>query len=351
MDYLRAISTLLVVCIHVAQGPLYSLEIGCDLWAVSNIIESFSMCAVPVFVMISGRIFLNSDKRIKDLWQQNINRIVKVLVFFLVIYSIFAHWVLKKSIEESIVWAIESPLWFLWMIIGLYMMIPFLKMICEKNLQYYFLSLWLMVNFIVPLAIEIINRVVPVLNSYLLYVIGHEMQIVIGYLKLDFFMGYSGYFLLGYVIDDVATTLGERRIIQKQWPKYLALCGILILGGVMLIAVIAERIAMSNQQISMEVYGNFTIGILIESIVFYGVLSLCVRGKEDRLLHRVIMSVSKYSFGIYLWHAIVLVSMNQLMGISIGSIWYIPIMVTSVAVISMVLSMLSKRIPLIGQWL
>ena len=88
-----------------------------------------------------------------------------------------------------------------------------------------------MVNFIVPLAIEIINRVVPVLNSYLLYVIGHEMQIVIGYLKLDFFMGYSGYFLLGYVIDDVATTLGERRIIQKQWPKYLALCGILILGG------------------------------------------------------------------------------------------------------------------------
>ena len=231
LDYLRAISTLLVVCIHVAQGPLYSLEIGCDLWAVSNIIESFSMCAVPVFVMISGRIFLNSDKRIKDLWQQNINRIVKVLVFFLVIYSIFAHWVLKISIEESIVWAIESPLWFLWMIIGLYMMIPFLKMICEKNLQYYFLSLWLMVNFIVPLAIEIINRVVPVLNSYLLYVIGHEMQIVIGYLKLDFFMGYSGYFLLGYVIDDVATTLGERRIIQKQWPKYLALCGILILGG------------------------------------------------------------------------------------------------------------------------
>ena len=111
--------------------------------AVFGIYSAVTWHAVPVFVMISGSLFLSREITIKELYRKYIFRIAAAFVFWSAVYAVRSY--LKEGSLFS-AWDLfvagNYHLWFLPMIIGLYMIVPFMKVIAESEvLTKYFLAL------------------------------------------------------------------------------------------------------------------------------------------------------------------------------------------------------------------
>ena len=105
---------------------------------VYNIISQIMYYAVPLFVMISGTLFLNPEKEItiKELYSKYIKKIVIALILFGVLYSFLELYfdtrvisldMLVKSFKNLITGDLWAHMWYIYLILGLYMITPLLK--------------------------------------------------------------------------------------------------------------------------------------------------------------------------------------------------------------------------------
>lgn len=62
LDILRIVSIAAVVIIHTASQYLGKLDVTSPYWEIFNFYDGIVRWAVPVFVMISGALFLNPAK-------------------------------------------------------------------------------------------------------------------------------------------------------------------------------------------------------------------------------------------------------------------------------------------------
>ena len=63
-DLLRILSAFSVVVLHVSSMYLMEYNVSTTDFKIANFINSISRFGVPIFVMISGAIFLSEDKKI-----------------------------------------------------------------------------------------------------------------------------------------------------------------------------------------------------------------------------------------------------------------------------------------------
>ena len=157
--------------------------------------------AVPMFVMISGSIFLNEGYpvTIKKMWVK-ILHIVLAMAFWTGVYCIFENsrgtsWNTIQSYIINGYW----HLWFIWLIAGLYMITPILREISKnRTASVYYILLFM-----------IFASVVPTLRYSILPNIGFSNnEVVNGMIKnidsmnLHFVLGYTGYFLGGHNLSE-----------------------------------------------------------------------------------------------------------------------------------------------------
>lgn len=62
-DYLKIIATFAVVVIHTVAKKWYSAGVESTEWQILNLYDSLSRWAVPIFVMVSGALFLDEKNR------------------------------------------------------------------------------------------------------------------------------------------------------------------------------------------------------------------------------------------------------------------------------------------------
>ena len=159
LDLLRIVATLAVVMLHTAKRVWYNIPVSTSGWYVSNIYLSAVRWAVPVFVMISGALFLTREIDIKKLYRTNILRMVTAFIFWSLFYA-WLWWMEGLDAKEAVKLFIQGNfhLWFLPMIMGIYMALPILKKITEsKNLTRYFLLLSFIFAFVVPQIITYVT--------------------------------------------------------------------------------------------------------------------------------------------------------------------------------------------------
>lgn len=204
LDYLRAFAAFAVVLLHVSavgfrQSSPYTPE-----WHAFNFYDSISRWGVPIFVMISGALFLNPDKEfnIKKLYKKNIVRIITSFFFWSTFYALTVSILIKHN--TSIVYiggriiCGESHLWFLYMILGIYVCIPLLRPITfNKLLVNYFLIIAFITTFIMPSLFELLYHLT---GPYLSMIdVLHRAYNTIG---LNIALGYSSYFVLGHYLNN-----------------------------------------------------------------------------------------------------------------------------------------------------
>lgn len=142
VDHTRVIAAFAVVILHVTAGLVENATLGSSSWWMGNVMDALVRWCVPIFVMISGFLLLNTKKKdqapesLTTFYQKRASRILLPLLFWSLFYLAWTalRWrvlgqpiVITALLEQ---WAKGMPyyhMWYLHMILGLYLFAPFIK--------------------------------------------------------------------------------------------------------------------------------------------------------------------------------------------------------------------------------
>ena len=150
----RVLACLAIVTLHTvfAANEYFLDTVSGTENLISRAVENNMMWAVPVFLMVTGALQLKTDKKLslKKLYGRYIFRVGMALIVFSVLFRLFdvimdgekltLSNVLLKAAAELITGRGWGHLWYLYLLIGLYVMLPFYRLIVrhssERELAY-----------------------------------------------------------------------------------------------------------------------------------------------------------------------------------------------------------------------
>ncbi len=139
LDLLKLIATFGVVVLHVYCVGHNSLFLSRD-WYISVIGNALVRWTVPLFVMISGTLFLDSGKEItySSLIRKYEKRLIVSFLFWACFYSIIfvAYKMFRGETVNISQIQLHFHLWFLPMLMGVYLLIPLMKRILTNHSTY-----------------------------------------------------------------------------------------------------------------------------------------------------------------------------------------------------------------------
>ena len=331
-DSLRVIATFAVIILHMSAQDWATAPVTSADWRVLNVYDSLVRCAVPLFVMISGALFLSTDRAIKRIFQKNILRIATAFVFWSVVYALL-DFRRGCDLHTAIFRALEGHyhMWFLFMIVGLYLIVPLVRPIAASEaLMKYFLLLALVFAFLLP---QLITCIPP---RYVLLI--QTVRQINFYLSFHFTLGYVSYFVLGYYLS--RTPLGKR---AEQAVYSLGILGFAAT------ALLTEHLSFQAQSAVETFYSPFSLTVLLESIgVFVFAKNHLPLARAPRA-RRLIRKLSDFSFGAYLIHPL-FIELLEHFGVhatSFSPLLAVPLIALSIFAASMLLSALIHRIPVL----
>ena len=332
LDIIRILATLAVITIHVTGLHWLDQDITSFSWQTYNIFRAAVRWAVPVFIMLSGALFLNPQKdfSIKKLYGKNILRIVTAFVFWSFIYALYEN---DRSALDFLGRWIKGAghMWFIFLILGLYSILPILRRICESELLMKgFLVTAFILGFLLPALLESIPAFMlrPILDGLPL-------------LCLKLFQkafGWSGYYVLGwYLVRFRKVRKGD---LHSCYFIYAA--GLLaFISSVFLYRNYAFRLGYAPD----EFYDNISLTVLLEAIAVFIALS----NMEWNVLftqNAVIRKISDATFGIYMVHMLVFYLLDAFTAdYSCYAVIWIPVMIVVVTFMSYCIVVLIQKIP------
>lgn len=212
-DYLRVLAIYTTVAIHVIAQVRYIADVHSFQWNIYNLFLSAFRWGVPIFVMISGALFLNPEKNvsISGLYRKNIYKLLLGFCFWAAAYAVIFD-IRGKTVSKFLysMFTGDFHMWFVFMIAVMYMLTPLLrKFTCDKPLTEYFLKLSFLISFVIPQTMFLLGLIpVPYLEN-----------IVQGLTKSFSDMGsyfphyYLFYFVAGYYLSITKFGLKTRKTI------------------------------------------------------------------------------------------------------------------------------------------
>ncbi len=327
-----------MVVLHTAAWNWYIFPVDSRDWQVLNWIDSAVRFAVPIFFMISGALFLDPGRSVslKSLLRIRIPRIAIAFAFWSVFYATVTTFgpggtgSLRSLIGQIFVG--HYHLWFLLALGGLYLATPLLRKITEdRDVAWYFVLLAFVFAAVLPLVAQI-----PLIGK----LVGKQLETM----QLDLVLGYSIYFVLGYLLS--------RLHLSAIW-----LAVVLSLGavGVTVTAGGTSWLSGRAHEPISTLYGYVTPNVILVSIaVFLGIKAWSERPSGARFANWPVVSyLAKYSFGIFLVHPLFQWAYTGL-GITTdfaSPLISVPILAAMILLPSALLAALIQRIPVIGKYI
>ncbi len=341
LDILRIIAAFTVVVLHVASRFIMDSPIDSLNFRAANFYDSINRYGVPVFVMISGVLFLNTEKEndVKRLWLHSILRIAVIYVVWNYIYyayqSIFIwdfdflHQGAVRTVT-GIAYA-SDHLWYLGMLVGLYALSPvvksYLKNASKQNVEY-FLFLFLI--------FEILTQTMSIILDSSL------VQKLVGTFTVAELTGYMGYFVLGWYLSKYGLSKPLKLTVYLSLPVDIALNYL-----------ISMKLTERAGSYDAGVYDSFGLFTFLEAVaIFVFVLDMTKKKKIFRRSASVLRNISKDTLGIYLMHMLPVdyLYRNGYFVRSLPSIiWVLP-MSLIIYIACMAVSALLRRIPYVGRY-
>ena len=309
----RAIAILFVVFTHVHE------QVGVDSYIIQAIFYDIDRLGVPLFFMLSGALVLPKIVNI-NMWVFYRKRIPQ-FIFLLFFYSFLTTFIQKafsnipiwQSLKESFVFTNgiypantggAHHLWFMYTIIELYLIAPFLGKLLEQLSNREILFFLVISIFLTQFKDSLIG--------------GFRIEVdFIQRLGSDFLGGYLNFFVIGYLLI--------YRRINLSLLSSLALFLFPILFSLL-------RELHKSEFIGVFHWYSSSLSILLSSV---GLLSLIRIAFENTQKSIFIEGISLYSFGIYLSHYIFIYIFKEIIDFSIFSFWerlivlYIPSFVSA----------------------
>ena len=96
LDWLRIVATFCVIVLHVSATHFNNFDFNKFEWHIVNIYDGCTRWVVPIFVMISGAIFLKPDRKfdLKNMYKKKILRLCTSFLFWSFFYLLTTKYVL-----------------------------------------------------------------------------------------------------------------------------------------------------------------------------------------------------------------------------------------------------------------
>jgi surface polysaccharide O-acyltransferase-like enzyme len=301
VDLIRTIAIILVILLHAAIEPTPNLNImsaqGVQLWWTSNIYDSISRSAVPLFVMLTGALLLQPnkvDEPLRVFFKKRWNRIGIPVIFWGAIFFAWDFFVKGQSLSLlSIMQGIFSGpyvhFWYVYILIGLYLITPLLRVVvanADWRIIRYFLIIWFIGTGIVTLVTLYAN-----LSSQTLWFKNNVFLLT----------GLIGYFILGAYVVKLrfrSSILYLGLILSTVWT---------ILGTFFLVGTLGE----SYSQFFLDAT---SFSVIISSVALFLLLAaISNQTIENRFprSNRILKVISQNTLPIYLFHIIILETLQK----------------------------------------
>jgi len=339
-DILKIFATFSVILLHVAASKWNLVNVGTFEWKVFNFYDSLVRFGVPIFVMLSGMFFLNPNKdiTIKKIYKKYILRIITAFLFWSTFYSVYINLKQTTIINEEILMKIfldiiegRYHLWFLFMIVGLYIITPILRKIVinDKSTIEYFLLIWLVFTVVLPFVIKISNYVI--LDKF------------INKIGIHFVIGYVGYFVSGYYFETYTINNKTRNVIY-----------IFGLIGILSTFIFTDIISLKSGEANSMFYGYFSPNVVIASVAVFIFFKYEVsKIKFKKISLKIINTLTSCTFGIYLIHDffIMVLAENGINTTMFNPAISVPVIVLLVFIFSFIVSYIISRIKILNKYI
>jgi surface polysaccharide O-acyltransferase-like enzyme len=333
-DLIRIIAIFAVIAIHVDTfGPYWNKIPWIDWWA-ANVYNAIIRFAVPILFILSGYLLLDKQEDDRTFFSKRFSKVIIPLVAWSMIYMVFAHKYDVFSIftiefvQKFLANDIFYHLYFLYYIIGLYLITPLLRRIlAHANMYdvYYFLILWFIFT---P-----VNQLIGLLG----YNIGIPVEAATGNL---------GLYLTGYAIKKIQIT---DKIIYLSGAVVVTSLIVMIFGSYFM-SVNSGKFdkVLTSTSITQTTYAICLFILLRESL---GHMTLTMPYMK---IENIIGAVAEASMGIYLVHPMLLHYIHHgVFGVFLLSpsflspIISVPLVTTLLFIASLVIVITMQKIPLI----
>jgi len=345
LDALRIAACLAVIALHVSSQGWHASDISGSEWHVFNAWNACVRWGVPVFVMISGSLLLDPQKKlsVRAVYGKYLLRIVLTFCFWSLVYTAYAKWrapgltrlqMVNKFLQG------HYHMWFLFLIAGLYAAAPLLRRIAEsREMARYFLVLALLTVFVFSTVADLADFYLPRLGNGTLSTVVSALRA--DWAKAYFFlpMGYTFYYVAGYYL--------------RRFPPGKGLTAVILLLSAASFFVTARMgsvlTAISGEASSFN--SNFSLNVMFEALgvfVLFEKLGSRRGGSASSRRAGAVKRLAQYSFGVYLVHVLFLELLGDVFGLHAAdapALLSVPVFTLGIALASLVVSAVLNAIP------
>ena len=328
--HLRVFATICVIFIHTSGGALMRFgKIADQTWWASNLISGVGRFTVPAFVMISGALLLGREIDLFTFLQKRFLRVWVPFTIWVVIYiayhNIFEH--NPISFKNAFMGYLSGGngqyghLWFVYMILGLYLFTPIINYFILKATE-----------------IEFVYLIILGFISTTVFMFFKEFFKLNIFLDISNFGSYLGYFVTGYYFKNKQFAIGKYGYLAVFILAYLAT----VIGTFWL--------SSQNGKYCRYFYDYFSPNTVIMT---FSIFMFFKSALNKELLPKILESLDKASFGIYLVHLLIINILSR--KFQINWAWNPPVIgIISHGIITLILSFfvvwLISKLPF-GKWL
>ena len=262
IDILRIFAFVFIVMLHTLNRQ-YGLTVWMSGYAVISI-------GVNLFIMISGYLLLDRTETVKEFFRKRFFSILPLFIIFNIIYIFFYNHsfiTIKK---------ISAPhFWYIYMILGLYLLTPWLRKVLQyaEKETFYVVVLWFLCN---------------VFNPYMQFF--RFPKIPFSHFPIT---GFIGYYILGYYL--------KKYRYKLQKIPFICVIGVYITG--FLISVLSTKYVLvtTGNRIS-DFFDKNSLGTFFMSVSFF-IFWIKFNFKNR---NKVIRRISDSTYFAYLIHIIIL---------------------------------------------
>lgn len=378
IDWLRVIACFMVFVVHSTEpfylggeGSLILTE-GDAFW--SSFFDTFVRSCVPLFVIASSYLQFPIHYSTGEFFKRRALRILVPFAIWTVVYACvwgepaenFKNLLLNFNYSSG-------HLWFVYMLIGVYLLMPLLspwaEKVGKKELQAY-LGIWLFTT-LIPLfrdwfsgfSTTVIYGPSGLPRQALFPLWGEASWNAYG--TFYYMSGFIGYLLLGLYFRRFVGELSWKKTLAISIPCYLAGFAVAFIGFLGRVYETADGTFPVGGLVEKAVWWettwiNDTIGVALMAIAW--ILIIRKIKCEGRFYKNVLLPVSKASYGIYLMHLLLLVPICGLFRSKLGlgtegllGFWTTPVQILGAATVGFIctaiVAVIIHKIPKIGKYI
>lgn len=336
LDIIRIISCFFVIVIHVAGYGMEIKDPNTADFVLRNFVVCLTKCAVPMFFMISGILFLEKEISIKTLYKKYIARILLIWVSWSAFYALIDCVAYFKKGNISFGYFMEKlseshyHLWFLPALLIAYIFHPILQVLVqhldEKKAKY--------LGGLLLLGVIIRETGEPLIEN----VVWENFW---SYIQLPMATVGVVYFVLGYYIYKS----------EFKHKKGVYLSSYFVVVSIM--AIITLCCSKNAGTFTAVTYNYLGASIFFSSVfLFYYFLKSFSNYQPNEKMKKVITAFSECTLGIYLIHTLFIEQVYRRVGLvqeNFNSIVAIILFSVMTFVLSFIVTYLVHKIPKLGK--